>query len=124
MLNFYNIYNSPEILQAYFYKYFHKVNIFLTKAFLNIFFSICNLSLKSIPFHGNIPVYKLINICPIDSKSSLLLCSTPLDAFYDAYLSVPNILPVKENFTCFKVLELRYFFARPKSIKYIVHKSS
>ena len=96
---------------------------FFNKSISKYFFFLC-WSFIFTPFQGNFPENKYINICPIDSRSSLLLCSTPLEALYDAYLTVPNILPVKENLTCFRVRELRYFLAMPKSIKYIVDTSS
>ena len=67
--------------------YFFNNNISKYIFFLSFSFSL-------IPCQGKTPVAKYISIYPIDSKSSLRLCSTPLVELYEANLIVPNILPV------------------------------
>jgi hypothetical protein len=55
---------------------------------------------------------------PTDSKSSLLDCEQPDNAFIDAYLAVPvSFFPVLKG-NCWRFFDDLNFFASPKSSKY------
>ena len=71
------------------------------------------------PCQGSFFLRKYTIIYPIDSISSLRLCSPPRNALIDANLTVPVNFPVKPNLICLLVVEDLYFLLKPKSIKYI-----
>ena len=55
---------------------------------------------------------------PKDSRSSFLVCTSPLNALLDKNNNEPTIELFLIFFICLPVLELLNFLATPKSIKY------
>ena len=74
-----------------------------------------------IPYHGKNPFKKQTQISPMDSISSLRLCSIPWFALSLMYLTVPIILLGSYFISvCFSVLRFIYLLESPMSIIYIV----
>lgn len=79
-----------------------------------------NINHTRIPCHGKNPCTKYSKTYPTASKSSLRLCSMPKCALIDAYLAVPVKFLFSLYGMCWCVFGSRYFFDRPKSIKWMM----